>query len=1081
MRSTKRLRFLLIILVLSLNLNLNLPAIPVRASMSGSTVNYVTPDPMVLGVPTNLCFNTLVHSPDDEYMIRFQVNLPDDWIVNFVTPSPSNTDLPTEGGVDIGNLVYWQTAGYPAPGTTGAWNNLTLNFCANVTVLDSSSAPWSLPWSVIGENYASAPHTINGSITLNAPSGPALGLNKSVTPTDVPYHSVVTYTLALRNAGLVSDTAVLMTDTLPTAVDFGWWIENPGASIANGTITWTGTITNNTTLTFTFAATHTGTFDQVVPNTAWAGDISQTISSTAVFTVPVNPNAPVLDPIGNQTLDELTQLSFSAHATDADSPVLTYTLDTGSAGAITTDGYFQWISTEADGPGVYSATVYVTDGVYDDSETISITVNEVNTAPQLEYLGYRTVNELSTLSFMVPTTDTDIPTNTLTYWMDEKSAGSIDPATGRYTWTPRESDGFGVYTATIHVSDGQFEDSELLIIVVFEVTQPPALMPIGDKIVDALTPFFFTARIAHYDIPLRPMTYTLAPGSVGTIDPGTGAFRWTPGAAPETYTTTVQVTDGTLTDTETIHLTVNTDTPAVGHWILVANSGQGTTGDPPPFTPSSLRIIDTTDDQVYGPFLNGQLGSEGGGRFDLTVTPDGRTALVSNFGDSTIFLIDMTNPISPSIIASVTIPMFAEDIDISADSRYALVTDGGFSPWIDVIDIPAATLVYTANLGSASAQAVEVAPNGTVIVANYFEGLIHTLVLDDQGRLDMLNTYTYTHTGIPITDTDHYHIRPVNLGLSPDGQTLIVCDALTTTVGVFKLVSPGVLTFTGEVTGLQGTYDFYTNTDTGEVLSHGAVQSIAFNAAGDKAYALVNALTTAITTTPVESGHRIGVLDITGPGQVRLAAGGVVTLPHYGPYQLFGVDVLAVAGNKLYAGYPALSGAVDPDTGETNVAVVDLTDYSVTTTMVLTSEVSVPVGVAALPLRLNLHQTADTSSLIPNHLITYTLALSNAGPQIAGITLRDLLPSGVEFVGPITITPPTAGNVNTGTPDLITDLVISAYQQITVTFPARALNLMPGTIFTNTARAESPKLITAAQANHMSTINGMFLPLILRP
>jgi len=39
---------------------------------------------------------------------------------------------------------------------------------------------------------------------------------------------------------------------------------------------------------------------------------------------------------------------------------------------------------------------------------------------------------------------------------------------------------------------------------------------------------------------------------------------------------------------------------------------------------------------------------------------------------------------------------------------------------------------------------------------------------------------------------------------------------------------------------------------------------------------------------------------------------------------------------------------------------------------------------------------------------------------------------------------------------------------------------MPGTVITNTARAESPKLITAAQTERMFTVRGLFLPLVFR-
>jgi uncharacterized repeat protein (TIGR01451 family) len=1097
--STKRLCSLVVALALPLALvlflSLVLVSAPVLASMSGSTVNAVTPNPISPGAPVNLCFNVAVSSPDDEYMARFDVNLPDGWTVNSVANTPSNFGQPTTQGIDAGNVVYWQTSGYPSVG--GAWSNGTFNFCANVTALNGTGAPWSLPWNIIGENYGAPPHSVSGAVNLDVETTIHLTLAKSVMPaTAVPYHGVATYTLILNNSGVLSDTAVFLTDTLPAAVDFGWWIDNPGASVSGDEITWHGTVTDSTVLTFTFAVTHTGSYADIVVNTAAFSGTTQAGQATATFTVESNPDAPVLAPIGDQMVDELTELAFTAFATNPVPAVLTFTLDAGSVGAITPAGDFSWTPSEAAGPGVHTATVRVTNGEYDDFETVNITVNEVNTAPVMAHLGYRVVNELETLVISDTTTDADLPPNPLTYWLDEGSVGEIDAMTGRYTWTPAEADGFDVYTATLHVSDGALQDSEFVIIIVNEVYQPPVLQPIGDKRVDALTPFHFTARVTSLDIPLRPITYTLAPGSVGIIDAHTGLFNWTPGALPETYTTTVQVSDGTVTDTDTIHLTVNVDTPGVGHWVVVANNSQ-----------SDFRIVNTTDNTVYGPFLEGQLGTDGGGRFDVTVTPDGRTALFSNFGDSKVFLVDMTNPIAPSLITSVTVPFFAEDMDVSADGRYALVTDGGFSTEVAVIDIPAATLVYTANLvqgptpvarisaletlpnaaeghkstasfplmspedviDGAQAQAVEVAPDGTVIVADYWNGAIHTLLLDNQGRLNALNTYTYTYPGWPITNTE-YALRPVNLGLSPDGQTLIVCSTTTTTVGIYRLVSPGVLTFTGVVTGLEGAYDHY---DFGPgTVPHGAVQSVAFNAAGDKAYALLNGLFTAGTTItePIVDTQLIGVLNITGPGQVSLEAGGVVTVPHHGTSQLFGVDVIAIAGNKAYVGYPTVSGAADPETGETTLAVVDLTDYSVTTTLVFTSDVSIPTGVAALPLRLDLHQAVSDPTPLPGQLVTYTLMLANAGPQIAEITLRDMLPSGVDFVGPITLFPANAGIVGSTPLTLTTNLVILAYQRITVTFPVRIGTLLPGTVVTNTVWAESPKFTTSARAQATFTV-----------
>ncbi|NTV53643.1 MAG: DUF11 domain-containing protein, partial [Candidatus Firestonebacteria bacterium] len=76
-----------------------------------------------------------------------------------------------------------------------------------------------------------------------SPLLPCLHAAKQVTPTtNVPYGSVVTYTLVLSNSGALTDTATL-TDALPAGVVFGGWVANPGATETAGAITWSGTIT----------------------------------------------------------------------------------------------------------------------------------------------------------------------------------------------------------------------------------------------------------------------------------------------------------------------------------------------------------------------------------------------------------------------------------------------------------------------------------------------------------------------------------------------------------------------------------------------------------------------------------------------------------------------------------------------------------------------------------------------------------------------------------------------------------------------------------------------------------------------
>ncbi len=115
-------------------------------------------------------------------------------------------------------------------------------------------------------------------------------LLKSVTPTSIGYHETVTYTLTLGNSGLMSDTNVLLTDTLPAQVDFARWITKPSnTTVLNDEITWNGSIQAGEILTWTWVVTHTGDYGDVVANTAVFSGTRYTGQYTATFSVGYPP------------------------------------------------------------------------------------------------------------------------------------------------------------------------------------------------------------------------------------------------------------------------------------------------------------------------------------------------------------------------------------------------------------------------------------------------------------------------------------------------------------------------------------------------------------------------------------------------------------------------------------------------------------------------------------------------------------------------------------------------------------------------------------------------------------------------
>jgi len=287
--------------------------------------------------------------------------------------------------------------------------------------------------------------------------------------------------------------------------------------------------------------------------------------------------APALDPISAQTVGETSLLTFTIAATDSDTPAntLTFSLDSGAPVGASIDpltGLFTWTPTEAQGPGVYNVTVRVADNGLpglDDSETIQITVNEVNLAPVLSPIADAAADELVLLSFTVSATDDDLPANSLIYSLDPgaPAGASIDPVTGVFAWTPTEDQGPGVYTLTVRLTDNgssPLDDWQAFRISVAEVNTAPGIAPLPDQVINEMTVLTFTAVATDSDTPANTIIFSLHPSapSGASIDPVTGVFHWTPSEdqGPGVYVIIVQATDnGTpaLQGDEIVVITVN--------------------------------------------------------------------------------------------------------------------------------------------------------------------------------------------------------------------------------------------------------------------------------------------------------------------------------------------------------------------------------------------------------------------------------------------------------------------------------------------------------------------------------------------
>jgi uncharacterized repeat protein (TIGR01451 family) len=140
---------------------------------------------------------------------------------------------------------------------------------------------------------------------------------------------------------------------------------------------------------------------------------------------------------------------------------------------------------------------------------------------------------------------------------------------------------------------------------------------------------------------------------------------------------------------------------------------------------------------------------------------------------------------------------------------------------------------------------------------------------------------------------------------------------------------------------------------------------------------------------------------------------------------------------------------------------------------------------------LSLRKTVDDEVPVPGQRITYTIVISSRSVLTAtGAVVSDTLPTGLNFVGPVTLDPAGAGTPGTAPPLLASGLTITVGQSITLTFPVTvSTNLAVGThLLTNTAEATSTEMSIPARDSQVVTVtvasgssdSNVYLPVILK-
>ena len=372
--------------------------------------------------------------------------------------------------------------------------------------------------------------------------------------------SAATVSISINAEG---DAPVITTAAVTTALEGADYTYNVGATDADGDA-----------LTFSLTTKPTGmNIDSASGGITWtpgfidSGSHSVVVqasdgAATAVqsFVIIVNEagnQAPVLGSIGSKIITESQTLSFELSATDPDGTTsFTFSATGMPQGANLAGNTFIWTPAYTQS-GSYTVTFFVSDGSAQDSETITITINDAgNQAPILNVASPQTVTEGQTLSFELSATDPD-GTTSFTYGISNPPQGStFDPSTRVFTWKPGFTQA-GTYTTTFTVSDGSLTDSKAVIINVVEAGNQAPTISASDQTVEEGKLLAFT--VSASDIDSAPPS--LSQITVLNLPQGAtfsnNEFRWTPlPTQGGVYEVSFRVDDGQLAVTRTIKITV---------------------------------------------------------------------------------------------------------------------------------------------------------------------------------------------------------------------------------------------------------------------------------------------------------------------------------------------------------------------------------------------------------------------------------------------------------------------------------------------------------------------------------------------
>jgi|GEM_PF-68250 len=422
------------------------------------------------------------------------------------------------------------------------------------------------------------------------------------------------------------------------------------------------------------------------------------LTATRAFSVTVN-QAPSITSVPTQIASEESQYIFTLPGVDPNvGDALTYTVLTGlPIGMVlnSSSGLLTWTPSETQGGSSASATFRVTDqgGLFSE-RTIDFTVVEVNTSPSLQAISNQILNAGTQLTINLVGSDTDLPAQTLQYFIDSGPAGAtVDIITGELNWTVPDGQTGITFDFQVRVSDGDLSEARSFQIA---VNVPPEITAVPALNVPENAPFSLTLNVTDLNAgDTRAFTATTPLPAGMTLNAQTGQLNWTPDETQGglNFSFTVRVTDsgglfaettiqGTVAETASAPVAAN-----LGPFTI--NEGQ-TASFFASFTDSDLPVTPLTFQLISGP---------AGGTFNAATGQFSWTAGEAHGGTAQTVVIRATDSTGLTADQTVTINVLELNelpvLTVPANATVDELTQFTLQPTTTDSDLPAQSLTYS--------------------------------------------------------------------------------------------------------------------------------------------------------------------------------------------------------------------------------------------------------------------------------------------------------------------------------------------------------------------------------------------------